>query len=86
MRSGTVCRDGLKVGADGSVRVVPFSARNPQVIHGKHLFVGADYIGFDVEEAKRRWDSYQGRPWLDKSRMGHLGWWRAHEHLIGSMS
>jgi hypothetical protein len=81
-----VCRNGLKVGADGSVRPVPFSTSNPQIIHGKHIFVGADYAGFDVEEAKRRWDSYQGRPWLDKARMGRLEWWRKHVHFIGDVS
>jgi hypothetical protein len=81
-----VCRDGLRVGADGSVRPVPFSARNSQIIHGKHLFVRADYAGFDVDEAKRRWDSYQGRPWLDKARMGRLGWWRGNEWRIATDS
>ena len=54
---------------------VSVSKTNPPIIHGKHLFVREGYTGFDIEKARRRWDSYQGAEWLDKSRMGFLKWW-----------
>jgi len=61
---------------DCSVSVREYNGDNAPIIHGKHLFVGKDYRGFDWEEAKARWDSYQGQPWLDKRRMGYLKWWQ----------
>ena len=61
---------------DGCVgNALPVSKTNPPIIHGKHLFVREDYAGFDVDEARARWNSYQGADWLDKSRMGFLKWW-----------
>jgi hypothetical protein len=54
------------------------ASTNPQIIHGKHLFVNEDtaYEGFDVEEARERFNSYQNADWLDRLRMGRLNWWR----------
>ena len=52
--------------------------KNPPIIHGKHLFAGTRHpegVGFDIEAARKRWESYQGADWLDKSRMGFLNWW-----------
>jgi hypothetical protein len=51
---------------------------NPYIIHGKHLFVNEDpgYTGFDVEAARKRFESYQDADWIDRSRMGRVNWWR----------
>ena len=57
---------------------LPQNRENPQIIHGKHLFVRPTYRGFDVELARKRWDRYQAWPWLDKRRMGRWQWWRTH--------
>lgn len=56
---------------------VPKEADKQQIIHGKHLFVDDDYEGFDRDEAEARWNSYQGREGMDKSRMGRKGWWKS---------
>jgi hypothetical protein len=65
-------------GGGFTVRELPVSKDNPPIIHGKHLFVGPAYRGFDIQAAKARWESYQGARWVDKTRMGRLQWWREH--------
>ena len=66
--------------AERTFKDLVVSKDNPPIIHGKHLFVRDDYAGFDVDEARRRWNSYQGADWLDKSRMGFLKWWRENAY------
>ena len=60
----------------GKIEERKYNSDNPPIIHGKHLFVRPDYKGFNMQEAKKRWDSYQGKPWLDKKRMGQYKWWQ----------
>jgi len=65
----------------GTRKHLKINSLNPPIIHGKHFFAGIQHpeeVGFDIEEAKARWNSYQGADWLDKSRMGFLKWWREH--------
>jgi len=66
--------------AGSAANELPVSKDNPPIIHGKHLFVDEDYEGFDLDEARERWESYQGADWLDKSRMGRIDWWREHAY------
>jgi len=72
-----ICEAAVRV-HNGRVKPVSMGVDNSLIIHGKHLFVGPDYTGFDVAEARARWESYQGASWLDKRRMGRLAWWRQH--------
>ena len=68
---------------EGTRRILKVNSFNPPIIPGKHLFAGTNHpeeVGFNIEEAKERWDSYQGTDWLDKSRMGFLKWWREHAY------
>lgn len=71
-----VCSMYVRVPMEGEIQVKYYTITNSPIIHGKHLFVGEGYKRFDIEEAKRRWDSYQGKDWLDKKRMGFHKWWQ----------
>ena len=78
-----VCGPMIKVWPSLFTETFP-KRNNPYIIHGKHLFVEPDYTGFDWEEAKARWESYQGQPWLDKLRMGRKRWW--DENAVPNLS
>jgi hypothetical protein len=56
-----------------SIKELTISKSNPQILHGKHLFVGKDYKGFDWDTLDKRFQSYQH---LDKSRIGRLNYWK----------
>jgi len=66
---------------DGHYRHYDLS--NPLIIHGKSLFVGSDYRGFDVSKARARFQKQQEvlTPY-DKSRIGRLKYWNLVKHLI----
>jgi len=64
-----------RIDANGGVKRRDPS-RNPEILHGKHLFVKGDYPGFSYREAERRYDGYSEKTWIDPYRMGRLDWWR----------
>lgn len=57
--------------------IVTFRAateNNPQIYHSRHLFVAADYIGFDRAkdiERTKAWEAFNP----DKTHMGRRVWW-----------
>ena len=72
--SEPTCGNMLRVPWDGPIVFLAIQS-NPFIIHGKHLFVEPGYKGFDYEQARERWESYQGAEWLDKRLMGRRDWW-----------
>jgi len=64
----------LTVRADGTLqrRAVP---SDPPIYHHKWLFVDDDYLGFDVEESRRRSIAWLALPDVDKSRIGRKSYW-----------
>lgn len=65
------------VRADGTVqrRAVP---ADPPIYHHKWLFVDDDYVGFDIEESRRRSAAWLALSEVDKSRIGRRSYWDAH--------
>ena len=46
-----------------------------QIYHNKWQFVGEDYKGFNIEEAKERTKEWNAIPNLDKKRIGYKKYW-----------
>jgi hypothetical protein len=46
-----------------------------QIYHNKWQFVGEDYKGFDIEEAKKRTILWNSIPNLNKSKIGNKTYW-----------
>lgn len=67
--------DSLLVKADGSVKFFP-QQNDPFIYHSKHLFVEADYVGFDFAAARDRSKLIDSIPNLDKTRIGRLSYWQ----------
>lgn len=65
--------DAWGVRDDGTLFFVK-APSDPWVYHGKHWMVGEDYPGFDVEAARKRWESWQKYPW-DRCRIGKRSFW-----------
>ena len=58
----------------GESKSIKTSRTNPLVYHKRHLFVGGDYTGFDMQRDVQRSLSY-ARYQPDPRRMGRRVWW-----------
>jgi len=62
------------VNADGQVQRRSLPA-DPYIYHHKWLFVGDDYLGFDVTESKKRSHLWISLSNVDRSRIGRRSFW-----------
>lgn len=80
----------VKVKPDGTTSFTK-QKTDPQIYHHKHLFVGNDYKGFDINKSKSRsehWGSISG---INRSKIGTKSYWErevtpqlnGHEHEYG---
>jgi hypothetical protein len=55
-----------------------YHVHNPPIYHGKHLFVGEDYTGFDVSMARERYLAWSrvNSPLLNRVLIGRQKYWQ----------
>jgi hypothetical protein len=66
------------VTGNADIKVWRGSSENPFIYHHKHMFVAADYPGFDVEASKRRSEAWTKLPDVDRNRIGRRKYWQQY--------
>jgi hypothetical protein len=66
-----------RVRPDG-ISIVRQPLSDPYIYHHKWLFVDDDYIGFDVEDSRRRSQAWMQLPSIDYAHIGRRSFWLAN--------